>query len=582
MPDPRRLLAVLAFCAAASTAGAAASPTAVPGPLPLPCDLSQSATSRRLARDESGSLWLAAHCVGQVVVTVTHDGGATWEPWTTVWPAAVTQLSIEGGTLPGHAIVAWETFTDVVMTSVTTDFGATWSAPVSLFGFGTSTSGMSAVAEADRYHVMAWSAFSAAALVRTSPNRGATWNPVVSAALPWAFGDLVHDEATDAILLVADSPSFFERTSTDHAATFAPVAPLPGGCCLTSSDWAFGGLGTLIGVGGNTQLWRFDLSTATATAVPGLPATFPAQRAVDADAADTAYTAGREQPSGAVSLHRIPAGAATAGARILLDDAGDYPAVQACETGSGAVAWRTFDGSILFDKTCADGSWSCCQADVNQPPLCDASGPHAAECEGSATAILLDGRGSSDPEGAPLAFSWSTDCPAGRFDDASAPAPTLFLDGSAACDVACSVTLSVSDGTASSSCTAAVSVRDTTPPAVAASSRVVATLWPPNHRLVAITEAELAPVVADACAAAPAWTFAGCLSDQPDDATGDGETEADCLVAADGRSVLVRAERDGARPEGRTYSILVRAQDPCGNAAPATVAGLVHVPHDRR
>jgi hypothetical protein len=75
---------------------------------------------------------------------------------------------------------------------------------------------------------------------------------------------------------------------------------------------------------------------------------------------------------------------------------------------------------------------------------------------------------------------------------------------------------------------------------------------------------------------------AGCLSDQPDDATGDGETEADCVVAADRRSVLVRAERDGARPEGRTCSILASAQDSCGNAASATVIGLVHVPRDRR
>ena len=576
-----RALLALALLGPASPSVAAVSPTAVTVPLPLPCDLSQPATSRRLARDASGSVWLAAQCTGQVVVTVTQDGGVTWRPAVVVWPAAVTQVSIEGGTLPGHAIVAWETFVDVIMGSSTTDFGATWSPPASLIVSSTATSGMSIVAEGPRYHVMSWSAFRNVAAVRTSPDRGMSWNPEVTASMPWAFGDLVHDPSSGELLLVSDSPALFQRTSSDGGASFAPTAPLPGACCLTSSDWAVGGSRLLFGVGGGTQLWRIDLGAASAVALPGLPGTFPAQRSVDADAAGTAYTSGREQPGGAIRLHRIPSSALVAPPGVLLDTAGDSPATQACETGSAAVAWRSSDGRILFDKTCEDGSWTCCEAELDEPPACEASAPPGVECGGSATVVPLDGSGSRDPEGNALAFAWSTTCPGGIFDDPASPSPELLVDASGLCDLTCGVTLSVSDGAQSSACFASIVIRDTTPPVVAASSRVIATLWPPNHRLVRLGEAELAPSVSDACAPAAAWSVASCDCDQPDDALGDGETEDDCVVSPDGRSVLVRAERDGARPEGRTCSVLARAVDPCGNAASATLIGLVHIPRDR-
>ena len=42
----------------------------------------------------------------------------------------------------------------------------------------------------------------------------------------------------------------------------------------------------------------------------------------------------------------------------------------------------------------------------NQPPDCDAGGPYAQEC----AAVVLDGTGSSDPEGYALTYSWTTDC----------------------------------------------------------------------------------------------------------------------------------------------------------------------------
>ncbi|MCK6456589.1 MAG: hypothetical protein L6Q92_08685 [Phycisphaerae bacterium] len=82
----------------------------------------------------------------------------------------------------------------------------------------------------------------------------------------------------------------------------------------------------------------------------------------------------------------------------------------------------------------------------NRPPVCDANGPYDAECAGGITSVSLDGTLSSDANGDPLTYSWSTDCPGATFDDASSPTPTLSIDTSSGCDITCSATLTVSDG----------------------------------------------------------------------------------------------------------------------------------------
>jgi hypothetical protein len=102
---------------------------------------------------------------------------------------------------------------------------------------------------------------------------------------------------------------------------------------------------------------------------------------------------------------------------------------------------------------------------ANRPPDCNAGGPYSAECAGASTSVALDGSGSSDPDGDPLTYAWTTNCPGGSFDDASSATPTLTLDGG--CAVNCTVTLTVSDGVAPPvSCDASVSVSDTTSPTI--------------------------------------------------------------------------------------------------------------------
>lgn len=125
-----------------------------------------------------------------------------------------------------------------------------------------------------------------------------------------------------------------------------------------------------------------------------------------------------------------------------------------------------------------------------------------------------------------------------------------------------------------------IDVVDTTPPVIAASTAVVACVWPPDHRMTAFPLAVFAPVAHDACVDEVTWRITGCASDQPDDGRGDGRTAGDCVIEPGGGGVLVRAERDGARPEGRHYVVSAVATDRCGNTSAAAPIGTVRVPHD--
>ncbi len=119
--------------------------------------------------------------------------------------------------------------------------------------------------------------------------------------------------------------------------------------------------------------------------------------------------------------------------------------------------------------------------DLNESPVCDSGGPYTGECEGEATAISLDGGGSSDPDDDPLTFLWTTDCLGEGFDDETSDMPILTVDTAPGCDVNCNVTLTVDDGNGGiDSCSTTVTITDTQPPVVTCPDDVTVTCGEPS------------------------------------------------------------------------------------------------------
>lgn len=104
---------------------------------------------------------------------------------------------------------------------------------------------------------------------------------------------------------------------------------------------------------------------------------------------------------------------------------------------------------------------------LNEPPFCNANGPYESECAGASTVIQLDGTQSSDPDNDQLTYSWTTDCQGATFDNPTSSTPILTIDTSGSCNLNCTVSLTVSDGTATSApCVAQISVSDSNAPTI--------------------------------------------------------------------------------------------------------------------
>jgi CSLREA domain-containing protein len=97
-------------------------------------------------------------------------------------------------------------------------------------------------------------------------------------------------------------------------------------------------------------------------------------------------------------------------------------------------------------------------------------------------------------------------------------------------------------------------------------------LWPPNHSYRAITMSEMVLSATDDCDGnlGGAVVIEKVTSDEPDNVSGesDGETLNDIVIAADLRSVMLRAERDQNK-NGRVYSVVLQVLDTSGNVTKA-------------
>lgn len=216
---------------------------------------------------------------------------------------------------------------------------------------------------------------------------------------------------------------------------------------------------------------------------------------------------------------------------------------------------------------------------TNNAPVCDAGGPYDADLTDEGAVVMLDGSGSSDAdESDTLTYSWSVDCEGATFDDATSATPQLSIDVSCGCEIDLMVTLEVSDGCETSSCTTAVTLHDVTPPTIEVGEPVM--LWPPNHKHHTITPDMLLVSIYDTCGGeidVDSVEIVSVTSDEPEDHLGDGRSLEDIVIECP-NVVQLRAERAGGN-NGRVYAVEYQVADGAGNVATATA--MVMVPHDQ-
>jgi uncharacterized repeat protein (TIGR03803 family) len=134
------------------------------------------------------------------------------------------------------------------------------------------------------------------------------------------------------------------------------------------------------------------------------------------------------------------------------------------------------------------------------------------------------------------------------------------------------VTLTVTDNHgASNSCTATVTVMDTTPPTISDVAVTPNVLWPPNHKMV---EVSVDYTATDNCGGVTNVLVV--TSNEGPNSSGKG-TVADWVIE-DNHHVQLRAERSGSG-SGRVYTVAVISIDNAGNAS--TKSTTVTVPKSR-
>ncbi len=234
------------------------------------------------------------------------------------------------------------------------------------------------------------------------------------------------------------------------------------------------------------------------------------------------------------------------------------------------------DTVVTFTATDAAGNVATTTATVTvvdtTAPLFGATTPITLEC--------------TDPAGTPGAV------PTPEANDAcdgpvavTSDAPSLFPHGDTV------VTFTATDAAGNvATATTTVTVADTTPPIVGSASADPHSLWPANHKMVAVT---ITLEAGDACTPVDALTIvAAGTSDQPDDPKGKGKHAGD-VNGADGftspvdisaafafdpssgafaATIDLRAEREGG---GRVYTVSGVVRDASGNEAPFQVQVFV-------
>jgi len=251
------------------------------------------------------------------------------------------------------------------------------------------------------------------------------------------------------------------------------------------------------------------------------------------------------------------------------DSSFEGPADGALPTGALVFSGRTLYGTTL-EGGLSNGTIFSLQLPVTAPNLV-CPGTMVLDCTNGGATAALDVE-LSDSSGSPVVVIWSVDGTPYQTNNVPSTGTTTATNLTFTAEFGSGthlVAVSASNGeTAPATCSTVVQVKDMTPPQILSISATPNRLWPPNHRLVAVSiEVE----AQDNCGGT-ASKIVAVTSNEPG---GNAKEGPDWLITG-ALTVDLRAERLGNGP-GRIYTIWVECVDGAGNSSFGSVN--VTVPH---